>query len=266
MTDGILLAEIQGDPLLRAYDTLILDEAHERNLNIDFLLGYAEAAPAQAAGPARHRQLGHARSRRGSPRSSAARRSSRSPGAPSPSRSSTARPRRRSSTSPTPSPPPSTRSASSTRARTCSSSSPASAKSTSAARRSPPAPCPTRCSSRSTAASPRPTRRACSRRCRSVASCSPPTSPRRRSPSPASSTWSTPALARVNRHNPRTGVTELHVEPISRASADQRKGRARAHPERRLLPPLRRAGLRLRARLHRPRDAARGPRRAPSSR
>ncbi|MFO0759393.1 MAG: ATP-dependent RNA helicase HrpA [Byssovorax sp.] len=40
MTDGILLAEIQGDPLLRAYDTLIIDEAHERNLNVDFLLGY----------------------------------------------------------------------------------------------------------------------------------------------------------------------------------------------------------------------------------
>jgi ATP-dependent helicase HrpA len=40
MTDGILLAETQGDPLLRAYDTIILDEAHERSLNIDFLLGY----------------------------------------------------------------------------------------------------------------------------------------------------------------------------------------------------------------------------------
>lgn len=40
MTDGILLAEIQGDPLLRAYGMLILDEAHERSLNIDFLLGY----------------------------------------------------------------------------------------------------------------------------------------------------------------------------------------------------------------------------------
>ncbi len=40
MTDGILLAEIQSDPLLRAYSTLILDEAHERSLNIDFLLGY----------------------------------------------------------------------------------------------------------------------------------------------------------------------------------------------------------------------------------
>ena len=40
MTDGILLAEIQSDPLLRRYDTLIIDEAHERSLNIDFLLGY----------------------------------------------------------------------------------------------------------------------------------------------------------------------------------------------------------------------------------
>jgi ATP-dependent helicase HrpA len=40
MTDGILLAEIQSDPLLRNYSMLILDEAHERSLNIDFLLGY----------------------------------------------------------------------------------------------------------------------------------------------------------------------------------------------------------------------------------
>jgi len=40
MTDGILLAEIQGDRYLNDYDTLIIDEAHERSLNIDFLLGY----------------------------------------------------------------------------------------------------------------------------------------------------------------------------------------------------------------------------------
>jgi len=40
MTDGMLLAEIQHDPLLQEYDTLIIDEAHERSLNIDFLLGY----------------------------------------------------------------------------------------------------------------------------------------------------------------------------------------------------------------------------------
>ena len=42
MTDGILLAEIHGDPMLRAYDTLIIDEAHERSLNIDFLLGFVK--------------------------------------------------------------------------------------------------------------------------------------------------------------------------------------------------------------------------------
>lgn len=42
MTDGILLAEIQSDPMLRAYSTIILDEAHERSLNIDFLLGYLQ--------------------------------------------------------------------------------------------------------------------------------------------------------------------------------------------------------------------------------
>jgi ATP-dependent helicase HrpA len=42
MTDGILLAEIPANPMLRAYDTLILDEAHERTLNIDFLLGYVK--------------------------------------------------------------------------------------------------------------------------------------------------------------------------------------------------------------------------------
>jgi len=40
VTDGLLLAEIQGDRLLRRYDTIIVDEAHERSLNIDFLLGY----------------------------------------------------------------------------------------------------------------------------------------------------------------------------------------------------------------------------------
>jgi len=40
LTDGMLLAEIQGDRLLEGYDTIIIDEAHERSLNIDFLLGY----------------------------------------------------------------------------------------------------------------------------------------------------------------------------------------------------------------------------------
>ncbi|MDO5101567.1 MAG: ATP-dependent RNA helicase HrpA [Lautropia sp.] len=51
MTDGILLAESQRDRLLSAYDTLIIDEAHERSLNIDFLLGYLKQL---VDGPRRH--------------------------------------------------------------------------------------------------------------------------------------------------------------------------------------------------------------------
>ena len=43
MTDGILLAETQGDPLLSQYWALIVDEAHERSVNIDFLLGYLKS-------------------------------------------------------------------------------------------------------------------------------------------------------------------------------------------------------------------------------
>ena len=48
MTDGILLAEMQRDRQLLRYDTLIIDEAHERSLNIDFMLGYLQAAAARA--------------------------------------------------------------------------------------------------------------------------------------------------------------------------------------------------------------------------
>ncbi|MGN2242603.1 ATP-dependent RNA helicase HrpA [Frateuria sp. GZRR33] len=47
MTDGILLAETQGDPWLSSYDTVIIDEAHERSLNIDFLLGYLKRLAAK---------------------------------------------------------------------------------------------------------------------------------------------------------------------------------------------------------------------------
>ncbi len=57
MTDGILLAEIQQDRLLMQYDTIIIDEAHERSLNIDFLLGYLKSSAAPP-GPENHHYLG----------------------------------------------------------------------------------------------------------------------------------------------------------------------------------------------------------------
>ena len=55
MTDGILLNEIHRDRLLRRYDTIIVDEAHERSLNVDFLIGYLDAGAAEAPRPARDR-------------------------------------------------------------------------------------------------------------------------------------------------------------------------------------------------------------------
>ena len=63
MTDGILLAETQGDPLLRAYDTLIIDEAHERSLNIDFLLGYIKQLLPQPLRSESHHHVGDDRRR-----------------------------------------------------------------------------------------------------------------------------------------------------------------------------------------------------------
>ena len=58
MTDGILLAEMQSDRWLSAYDTLIIDEAHERSLNIDFLLGYLKTLVAKRPGSQGHRDFG----------------------------------------------------------------------------------------------------------------------------------------------------------------------------------------------------------------
>ena len=63
MTDGILLAEIQRDRHLRAYEVLIIDEAHERSLNIDFLLGYLRQLLPRATRPEGDRHLGDHRHR-----------------------------------------------------------------------------------------------------------------------------------------------------------------------------------------------------------
>ena len=71
MTDGILLAEITRDRELSRYDTIIIDEAHERSLNIDFLLGYLTELLPAASRPQGDHHLGHHRSASGSPGTSA---------------------------------------------------------------------------------------------------------------------------------------------------------------------------------------------------
>ena len=58
MTDGILLAETQGDPLLSEYNCIIIDEAHERSLNIDFLLGYLKTLLTKAKRSQAHHHFG----------------------------------------------------------------------------------------------------------------------------------------------------------------------------------------------------------------
>ena len=63
MTDGILLAETQGDRELRQYDSIIIDEAHERSLNIDFLLGYLKQLSRSKTRPEGHHHLGDDRRR-----------------------------------------------------------------------------------------------------------------------------------------------------------------------------------------------------------
>ena len=210
MTDGLLLAEIQRDRLLRRYDTIIVDEAHERSLNIDFLLGYLAADPAAAARPEADHHLGDDRPASASPRTSATRRSSRCRAARTRSRSATARvdadDRRRRR------PRPDRRdrrrrrrAAARAAAATCSCSSPASARSATP---------PTRCA----AALPRPT----SRSCRSTRGC--PTAEQQRVFKPHT------APPRRARHQRRRDVADrarasaTSSTPAPRASAATARG------------------------------------------
>ena len=226
MTDGLLLAEIQRDRLLRRYDTIIVDEAHERTLNIDFLLGYlqrilprrpdlkviitsatidperfaehfGDAPVVEVSGrtypvEVRYRPLA---TRRGRPR----------PGR---------RDRRR-------------------RRRAAARGAPATSSCSSAASARSATP-PTRC-----AAGCAPT----SRSCRCTRGCRPPSSSACPSRTPAAAivlatnvaeTSLTvpgiryvvdPGTARISRYSARLKVQRLPIEPISQASADQRKGR-----------------------------------------
>ena len=224
MTDGILLTEMARDRTLSRYDTLIIDEAHERSLNIDFILGYLrqllpDVPTSRSSSPRRPS------TRSASPRPSAARRSSRCPAGPIRSRCATGRSRaartptraRRSATRSTSCPP---------RAPATSwSSSPASARSA-----TPPTCWPGVTGSRS---------------CRSTPGCPPPSSTGS-SPGPRQHTRRVvlatnvaetsltvpgiryvidPGTARISRYSYRTKVQRLPIEPISQASANQRKGR-----------------------------------------
>ena len=220
MTDGILLAELQRDRDLRRYDTLIVDEAHERSLNVDFLLGYLHrllprrpdlkvvvtSATIDTARFARHfdapvievtgrthpvevryRPLGEERDQVQAISEAIDELRRRRRRARVPLRR-TGDPRHR--RLPPPSPP--------------------------ARHRDPPA------------VRPPVVRRAAPHLPAPIAaggSCWRRTSPRRRSRCQACARSSTPAPARISRYSRRLKVQRLPIEPISRASADQRAGR-----------------------------------------
>ena len=176
-TDGLLLAEIQNDRLLRRYDTIIVDEAHERSLNIDFLLGYLKRLLPRrpdlkviiTSRDDRPGALRQALRRRADHRGERAHLPGRGPlpragGGRRPDRRDRRRGRRAAA-----------RAARATSSCSC----PASARSATPRRRSRAASTTSR-SCRCSRASPRPRSNACGSRTRAGASCSPPTWPRRR--------------------------------------------------------------------------------------
>jgi hypothetical protein len=232
VTDGILLNEIHRDRLLRRYDTIIVDEAHERSLNIDFLLGYLARIL-----PERPDLKVIITSATIDPRAS--RSTSRTPGAPArssrsrahlPGRDPLPRPgrqrrgrRRRCSR----------RCASSTASPTATSSSSSRVRRRSATRWMPSAACtrrtpaPPRCS-RSTDASPPPSSTACSSRrpCRRARRIILATNVAETSLTVPGIRYVVDAGTPHLRYSARTKIQQLPIEAISQASAQQRSGRA----------------------------------------
>ena len=247
MTDGILLAEMQRDRDLRRYDTIIIDEAHERSLNIDFILGYLKqllprrpdlkvVITSATIDPARFAQhFAHRRARRGRARG-AGHRGLRPhlPGRgplPAARRAAPRRPARRRRARPGDRGRRGRRGAVDRGARraprrpTSSCSSPASARSATPPTPSPPSSCPTPRCSRSSPGCPRP----------SSTGSSTAASGRRiiLATNVAETSLTVPGIgyvvdtgtARISRYSQRTKVQRLPIEPVSRASASQRAGR-----------------------------------------
>ena len=261
MTDGILLAEIQRDRMLRRYDTLIVDEAHERSLNIDFILGYLRQLLPAATRPEGGRHVGD--DRHGALRQPLRRRRRRRSGdrghrsdvpgrGPLPRRSATTAIRcRRSST-------PST-SWSARVPATCSCSSRASARST-----TPPTPC---------AASSVPAPEVLPLYARlSSAEQHRIFQPHRGrrvvlSTNVAETSLTVPGVryvvdagtARISRYSRRLKVQRLPIEPVSQASAEPARRPVRPGRAGHLHPPVQRGRLRRPAGVHRTRDPAHQP-------
>ncbi len=277
MTDGILLAEMQRDRDLRRYDTIIIDEAHERSLNIDFILGYLKqllprrpdlkviitsatidpqrfaehfADPATGRAGPDHRGLGPHLPRR-DPLPPARR--------PRPARGATERDQvtgvcrgRRGAVD---------------RARTPATSSDIlvffSGRARDPRRRRRPERHEAARHRGAAALRPALGRRAAPRllaAAPAAGSSWPPTSPRPRSPCRASATSSTPARRASRRYSQRTKVQRLPIEPVSQASRQPARRAAAAASPTASHPALLRGRLRQPPRVHRPRDPAHQPR------
>ena len=240
MTDGILLAELQRDRDLQRYDTIIIDEAHERSLNVDFLLGYLKrllprrpdlkvVITSATIDPERFAE--HFADERVAPR-----RSSRSPAAPTRSRCATGRCSRSRTTTRRASPSSATRPRRSrTRSTSCSATLPATSSSSSpaSARSATPPTCSTAPAggtagfdivplySRLSAAEQHRVFERHSRRRVVLATNVAETS----LTVPGITGVIDTGLARISRWSSRTKVQRLPIEPVSQASAQQRSGR-----------------------------------------